>query len=388
MEYAYGRFMKNGEWDKVLDASLVERFVAADVAMVNLETSVSTRGTPQDKTYTFRTAPEDLAYLKEHLGVDVVSLANNHSLDYGVDAFLDTLDHLDEWGIGRVGGGRNIEEAAKPYIAEVQGKTIAIFGASQVAPSHAWYALENRPGQLMAYDTKIIDEAITKAKALYDYVIVFIHWGDERVFEPERLQVQAAHNMIQAGADAIIGSHPHVIQTFEIYQGKPIVYSLGNFLFNNGDGITAVAFLHLTEGEEPRMEIVPCTLAAGSAMKASPERTQTILNTWTQRSKGFGFDAEGCIIPVAYTAPANTSATASPTAAPDPTPVPTITAEPLVPLMPDDITTEPPDTLMPDIPATESPDPLMPDGPAAEPILPIMPEEPAEDLLMPLMPDA
>ena len=296
MNYTYGTHMRNGDWHLPLDAALVERFVAADCAMVNLETSVSRRGHAQDKQYTFRAAPEDLAYLVEHLGVDVVTLANNHTLDYGEDAFLDTLEHVAEWGLAQVGGGRNLEEAMQPYILETQGRRLAIFGASQAAPTHAWYAKENRPGHLIAYNTKLINEAIAKAKETCDFVMVYLHWGDELEEYPESLQTRAARSMIDAGADAIIGAHPHIIQTFEIYKDKPIAYSLGNFLFNNKSGTTAAAFLHFTD-TDIQLEIVPCSYRSGSTIRTDEAQTASLWKSWAKRSGWVRFDEQGILRP-------------------------------------------------------------------------------------------
>jgi len=317
MEYGFGTNMKSGAWEQVLDAELTERFAAADVAVVNLETAVSLRGVPEDKEYTFRTEPTSLSYLRDHLGVDLVTVANNHSMDYGADAFVDTLDHLDEYGIAYVGGGRNLKEASTPYIVEIQGRKIAVIGASQVAPTMGWYATDSRPGHFMAYDTTLVNAAITAAKEICDFVVVYIHWGNELEPVPKPLQVNSARLMIEAGADAIIGSHPHVVQTFEIYNGKPIVYSLGNFLFNAKQPASAAAFLHLTD-DGFRAEVVPLALSGGSAMKPTPERTRALLDQWEAYSGSFGFDTNGFLIPVPYKPP---KATPAPTPALTPEPV-------------------------------------------------------------------
>jgi len=367
MEYGFGTNMKNGKWDEVLDSAVAARFAAADFAVVNLETAVSLRGKPEDKEYTFCTEPQNLAYLRDRLGVDLVTLANNHSMDYGVDAFVDTLDHLDEYGIAHVGGGRNLAEASAPHIIELQGRRIAIIGASQVAPTVLWYATDDRPGHLMAYDTSLVNAAITAAKETCDFVIVYIHWGTELAPAPKQAQVSAAYAMIDAGADAIVGSHPHVVQTFEIYNGNPILYSLGNFLFNAKQPASAVAFLHLTD-DGFRVEVVPLVLSGGSAMRPAPEKARALLDEWEAYSGRFGFDADGFLTPVPNRPPKATPG-AKPTPTLEPTPEPTLEPLPASTLEP---TPEP-------LPAS-SPSPTL--EPTPEP-LPVPTPGPDADLYTP-----
>lgn len=201
-----------------------------DVTVANLETPVTERGSEQKKEYTYRSSPLALPAFKE-AGFDVVNLANNHIMDYGTDGLLDTLSHLDKAGIKRTGAGKDLDDAYKPAIVERKGLKIAFLGFSRVVPDNSWKAGKDKPGTTQTYDYTLPVETITKAKAEADIVVVMAHWGVERHESPESYQRTLAKRYIDAGADLIVGTHPHVLQGFEMYKGKWIAYSLGNFLF-------------------------------------------------------------------------------------------------------------------------------------------------------------
>jgi poly-gamma-glutamate synthesis protein (capsule biosynthesis protein) len=142
-----------------------------------------------------------------------------------------------------------------------------------------WYAHANSPGLLMAYDAALIAEAVSAARELYDYVIVYMHWGKEHTTELTYLQTNAARRIIDAGADAVIGAHPHIIQSFEVYNGKPIAYSLSNFLMRNNYDHTAVVLLRLLDGETV-MEVIPCRTAGGVFNDFADEKRARELRTF------------------------------------------------------------------------------------------------------------
>ena len=204
----------------------------ADVTFGNLETSVSTRGKPADKQFTFRSRPETLQGLVD-AGFDGVSVANNHTLDYGVTALQDTLANLDKYKLGHTGAGDNEEEAFRPYVQEVRGKKVAIIGISRVLPEGSWYAGMNKPGIAQGYLMEPMMTYIKKAVSESDYTIVFIHWNKETKDYPEDYARTYAKAFIDAGADAVIGAHSHCLQGIEWYKGKPVFYSLGNFIFTS-----------------------------------------------------------------------------------------------------------------------------------------------------------
>ncbi len=230
----------------------------ADLFMLNEEFPFSLRGEPmEDKQYTFRTDPKYVSILQD-LGTDLVTVANTHALDFGQDAFCDTLDTLKQAGITCVGGGYHIAEASAPAVCTVNGQTFAIFAATRVSPSYDWYATDSQPGMFQTYDPTKLNAAIAEAEETYDHTIVFVHWGIEHVEYPEDYQRALAKGYIDAGADLIIGCHPHILQGFEYYRDVPVIYSLGNYLFGNRDGNTLLlkAVFHADGALDIRF--VPC----------------------------------------------------------------------------------------------------------------------------------
>ncbi|OXM16915.1 CapA family protein [Paenibacillus herberti] len=204
-----------------------------DLTAGNLETPITTKGKPaQDKQFVFKGKPDYLKPLKK-AGFDVVTLANNHTLDQGEEGLLDTMKYLDEADVPHVGGGRNDKEAYAPVVLERGGIKVAYVGVSRVLPTVDWKAGPNKAGVAEAYDSARAEAAIRAARSKADLVVVMVHWGKERADQPVDHQKLLARNFIDAGADLIIGSHPHVLQGFELYKGKWIAYSLGNFIFTS-----------------------------------------------------------------------------------------------------------------------------------------------------------
>ena len=224
----------------------------SDLNVVNLETSITTRGNKQEKQYTFRSDPEALTGLK-NAGFQLVSLANNHSLDFGQPGFTDTIAHLKQYSLDYVGGGLTKAEAYSARTYWMKGKTVKILAFSRVLPDYSWVATDTKSGLASGYDINLIENTIQMEKADADLLFVFIHWGVEKNRSPEPFQREWARKMIESGADGVIGSHPHVLQGFEYYQGKPIAYSLGNFLFPNyikGNAAqTGILHLDITNGK-------------------------------------------------------------------------------------------------------------------------------------------
>ncbi|MDR3207972.1 MAG: CapA family protein [Oscillospiraceae bacterium] len=224
-----------GDYGQVVAPELTALFSESALAFVNLELPFSTRGQPlPDKTYTFRGNPAHLGFLP-FMGIDAVTLANNHMLDYGTDAMMDTVALLDALGIGHTGAGDSRASAAAPSLLTAQGQRIAFLGASRVVPSTDWHAGKNKPGLFTTYDPAALNAAIAEARDIADLVVVYVHWGEEMNDQAQPYQIELAHGYIDAGADLVIGSHPHVVQGLEFYQGKLIAYSLGNFVFTDAD---------------------------------------------------------------------------------------------------------------------------------------------------------
>ena len=203
---------------------------AADYRIGNLECSVASGGAAQaSKVWSFRARPETLKTLKGRF--DAVSLANNHSGDYGQTAFIETMQHLDAAGIARFGGGSNLAEAHLPLWIDKKGLKIAILGYNEYKPRR-FEAGPQTPGIAWSEDDQVIADIRAAKAAGADHVIPFMHWGWENTAQPDERQRNFARRMIDEGASAVVGSHPHVTQGAEIYRGKPIVYSLGNFVFD------------------------------------------------------------------------------------------------------------------------------------------------------------
>jgi poly-gamma-glutamate capsule biosynthesis protein CapA/YwtB (metallophosphatase superfamily) len=205
----------------------------ADYRIGNLECPIATTGTALDnKIYTFRADPGVVSVLRGRF--DAMSVANNHSGDYGKDAFLETLTHLDTAGIRYFGGGKNLAEAHAPLWIFAKGLHVAVLGYDEFKP-RSFEAGATHPGVAWSEDSQVIADIRAARKAGADLVIPFMHWGWELEPGPGARQRNLARRMIDAGADVVVGGHPHVTQGAEIYRGRPIIYSLGNFVFDGFD---------------------------------------------------------------------------------------------------------------------------------------------------------
>ena len=279
-----------------------EYFQNDDLTIGNLETSITTKGTKwPNKQFNFRSYPENLKAM-ESAGIDVLGLANNHILDYGYNGLLDTINHIDNTGIKRVGAGKNKADAMKPVIIENEGFKIGILSASRVVPDVAWYATGQRPGLIGAYDVHIegLLNEIKKSKNDVDLVVLSIHWGIEKDPEPKAQDVVLAKKLIDGGVDIIMGHHPHVLQGIEVYKGKPIFYSLGNFVFGTKGEFTSntmIAQVNLIDGKMNNIEIIPFQIEGGRPVKVTEDVRKSKINYLNKISKRFGviIDENGII---------------------------------------------------------------------------------------------
>lgn len=211
-------------------SGVAELFAADDLTIANLECAASELGEPVDKEYNFRCDTGALPAMRE-AGVEVANLGNNHSGDYGPEALLDAIANVEGAGMSAVGAGENAAAAASPALFEVDGRRVAVLGFGGVVPDPGWLAGPSHPGQADGYSVASMRETVSSAAGQADIVLVTIHWGDELEGEPNADDVERAHALIDAGADAVFGHHSHRLQPLEWYRGKPIFYGLGNFVW-------------------------------------------------------------------------------------------------------------------------------------------------------------
>lgn len=269
-----GDILKAKGWKAPAEA--VASRLKADLLFGNLECPITQRGKKFPKKWNFRAPAANLRALKE-LGFDVLNLANNHIWDYGEQGFLDTLAAVDKAGFSRVGAGRNLDEAMKPVFKTVNGIKIGFLGFTSTFPDQAW-AKKKRPG--VAYsDFGLFPEVIRRVKKDCDVLVVSLHGGVELDDAPNEVQKDFGKTAVDAGADVVIGHHPHVIQPVEIYKGKPILYSIGNFLFVSPTPKTrwtTIAKITLGKDGVKALTFVPVDINYGMLKPAAPEGAQYV----------------------------------------------------------------------------------------------------------------
>lgn len=242
-DFAYSRSV-DYPWEEISDV-----MNAADIAIVNLETCVSERGTSEKREgYGFRTPPDMLEGFA-NAGIDAVNLANNHTRDFGYDALNDTFSHLRDYGISYFGAGKDYDAASGLLIIERDGVKIGLTGANKVYLNPDCAAVEdhagiNQIGDPDSESAKAYINLLNDYDAQCDVLIVFLHAGTEEVFDVTSYQKEMARKFIDAGADIVVGGHSHTLQPIEFYEGKPIIYSIGNLIFwhidDDIDGLTAI----------------------------------------------------------------------------------------------------------------------------------------------------
>jgi poly-gamma-glutamate synthesis protein (capsule biosynthesis protein) len=223
-----GAYMKEKGDYNLPFLNIADSLQGADLTFANLENPVSSRGINVGSKYSFRADPKTIQGLN-FAGIDIVSIANNHMWDYGREAFLDTMTHLNEADIDFIGGGHNFEEAHRPVIKDVKGTRVAFLAYTEFLQNVV--AGKNSAG-ITNWNMEQIKKDIMVANQEGDLVVVSFHWGDEYQTKHNQKQEQFAKAAIDAGADLIIGHHPHVVQEVEQYKDGWIAYSLGNFVFD------------------------------------------------------------------------------------------------------------------------------------------------------------
>jgi poly-gamma-glutamate synthesis protein (capsule biosynthesis protein) len=280
----------------ILSEDVVDIMKNSDIMVANNEFTISNRGEQMaGKTYTFKASPERLS-IYEEMGVDLVTLANNHVYDFGKDAFYDMLDSLEEYNLPYIGAGRNLEEAMKPYYFIINGYKIAFVNATRAEKNILTpEATEDEGGVLRCYDPTIFSEVIKEAKQESDYVIALVHWGREDSHQLEDVQVSTSRTYIDAGADVIIGTHAHVLQGIEFYNDKPIIYNLGDFIFNNETKDTGIFQITLSEDGTLEYYFIPCLEQDEYTKTLEGEEKQRVIEEMISWSKNVSIDSSGKI---------------------------------------------------------------------------------------------
>jgi poly-gamma-glutamate synthesis protein (capsule biosynthesis protein) len=264
----------------VLDA-ITPVLRSADLAMVNLETAVTTGGTPAAKEFVFRAPPSAFAALRA-AGIDVATMANNHGMDYGERGLRDSLDAADAAGFPVVGIGLDADGAFSARTFTVRDQRVTVLGATQVLDSSlagAWTAGEDKPGLASAVDPGRLVAAVRRADRTADTVVVFLHWGQERNPCPLPRQRRLAAALAAAGADVVVGSHAHVLLGGGMLGGTYVHYGLGNFVFYR-DGRSGVLQVTVRDGRVVRARWRPAVVAGGVPRPLTGAAAEQAVRSW------------------------------------------------------------------------------------------------------------
>ena len=251
--------MENGIED-CFSETVKNELQSADIAVINHEFTFGDFDEAlEGKDYVFQAPDESVKYY-DMFGTDLVSIANNHIYDYGERGLLNTIEVLEGAGIDHIGAGKNIDEASQTQYYIINGRKIGIISATQIEKfSHfTKEATDKEAGVIKMYYPELFLEKVEKASKRCDYLLAFVHWGNEGTEFFEWDQVELATKMVERGVDAIIGGHPHRLQGCEFIEGVPVAYSLGNFWFSTGDIYTSIAQINISEKGKIKMKMIPC----------------------------------------------------------------------------------------------------------------------------------
>ena len=289
---------RGNDINQAFDQGLLEQMRNADIFMINNEFTFTSRGTPTvNKKFTFRANPGNVS-MYEEMGVDIVSVANNHIYDYGEISLLDTLDTLEQAEIPYVGAGRNLQEAMTPVYYIANGMKIAFVSATQIERNSVpdtKEATQDSAGVLRCMNPDNLLLVIEEAKKNSDYVILYIHWGTESQEAIDWLQEQQAPIYAQAGVDLIIGDHPHCLQKMDSVEGVPVIYSLGNFWFNSRTQNSCVVKVALRAGEMESFQFIPCRQSDCRTVLLTGQEKTEVLDYMRTISPNVTIDEEGYV---------------------------------------------------------------------------------------------
>ena len=281
-----------------ISEEMLQELLGVDILVANNEFPYTNRGMPTEgKTYTFRADPDAVSYLQD-MGVDVAVLANNHMFDFGEEGLLDTLSTLEEADIPYVGAGRNLEEASAPVYFIANDIKIAFVAATQIERLEnpdTRGATEQCSGVFRCLDPTKLYEIVREADANSDFVVVYMHWGTENVAEPDWAQLDQAPGLAEAGADLIIGDHPHCLQGIEYYGSVPVIYSLGNFWFNSKTVDTGMVQVEIGKEGLESFRFVPAIQSDCRVKLAKGAEKERILSYMRELSPKVTIDEEGYV---------------------------------------------------------------------------------------------
>lgn len=293
-----GAMRERGGISACFSAETLREMEAADVFMLNNEFPYTDRGEPMpEKQFTFRAKPENAALLHK-IGVDIVSLANNHSYDYGEVSLLDSLTALEGIDMPYVGAGRNLEEASRAVYFYAGNQKIACLAATQIERQgnpDTKGATKDSPGVFRCFTETEIFDRIAEAKANSDFVIVYVHWGTEKMAELDWAQPGLAKSLADAGADLVIGTHPHVLQPLAKMGDTPVIYSLGNYWFNSATLDTCLLKVTLKDGEMQSCQFLPARQSDCSTALLSGAEKEAVLAYMRGISPTVRIDEEGYV---------------------------------------------------------------------------------------------
>lgn len=278
----------------ILSEETVNILKNSNITIANNEFTISNRGEKMPgKYYTFRASPNNLSIYQE-MGVDLVTLANNHVYDFGEIAFQDTLESLKQYQIPYIGAGKNIDEAIQPYYFIINGYKIAFLNATRaekliLTPE----ATNDTGGVFRCYDPSLLIQQIKKVRQNSDIVVTLLHWGKEDSTDLEEVQSETAKKYIEAGSDIIIGTHAHILQGIDFYQGKAIIYNLGDFIFNNEIKDTAIFQLTVDNEKNFQYRIIPCQQKDEYTSLATENDKLRILEKLSNLSPNVFFEENG-----------------------------------------------------------------------------------------------
>ena len=259
--------------------------------------SVNNVGGTDDKIK--RMSGKDAGFLRT-LGIDMVSVANNHVFDYGEQGFLDTLDALHAEGIPYSGGGRNLTEASAVRYVVTGGRKIAIVSATEIERFYHFTqkAQKEKPGVLKTQQEEVWKKELKRAKKNSDYVIAYVHWGTEGKIHYGQDQTEIADLCVKAGADAVIGGHPHRLQGIEFIKNVPVAYSVGNFWFSTGKLYTTIAQIQIDDSGSLKLRMIPCIQdSLTTSILTEKKQIKAFYHYLADISNHVGIDEDGFFYP-------------------------------------------------------------------------------------------